>query len=707
MAKLVTGKFSFFVATLLMNQTLAYQENDPLNMSLSELLNVQVTSATKVATALKDAPATMIVISYSDIKNRGYKNLDDVMRDLPAVDLVDVHGTFPLVWAPRGAYGDENKRTLVLIDGIVENNILEGNVLSGPQYSLHNVKRIEVLWGPASALYGANAFSGVINIITKKGADINGTELEYLTGSYDSQAFKFLSGAKFNDFEFSLSGSVLSTDGPVFKERNPNYNSSYVDEAYSLVLRASYNNNRFGFHRFDRPMGYGQFANSANELFGLPLFGYNNSEGQAVDDSLAPTTINGQKGTLWHSVTSSSFVELNQQLSDYQLKQTFYYRETGIEDDSYAYTLLDNEWAFIPFTHESYLWGADLQMDHISDNGNHVIVGLDFENADVEKGYRETFVQQVSPVIRQIGDNRISDTYINKSLYAQYQFSFSEEKSTLYTLGARYDDNNIYGSSFNPRLSVVNKLSEKLTIKTLFSTAFRAPNSFDLFAKTTVRIANPDLKPETTKNFEINLSHQLSPYSFVEYIAFYKQLDDTIVSNVPIGDIDNDGSIDTQNQNTGGANIYGVELRSQFRFSNNSSVFFNLSGQESEINSVENTFQSGFNQEVPNIAKWKANFGVSWYINDRQNTYFAGRYVGSRSTTFSNPRNSIKSYFVADLVWNFEYSKAAELSLRINNLFDATYFDPAVRSANGLNFPTQYEYPGTNLALSITLKFSR
>ena len=65
-------------------------------------------------------------------------------------------------------YGAENLRALLMIDGIVENNILGSNDMAGPAYPLHNVLRIEIVWGPVSALYGENAFGGVINIITKK-----------------------------------------------------------------------------------------------------------------------------------------------------------------------------------------------------------------------------------------------------------------------------------------------------------------------------------------------------------------------------------------------------------------------------------------------------------------------------------------------------------------------------------------------------------
>lgn len=110
-------------------------------------MEVTVTSASRDEQPLARVPASVIVISRTQILERGYQSLDDLVRDLPGIDVVDVQGAFPHIWSPRGAYGDENKRTLLFIDGVVENNRLEGNVLGGPQYSLHNIERVEVLWG--------------------------------------------------------------------------------------------------------------------------------------------------------------------------------------------------------------------------------------------------------------------------------------------------------------------------------------------------------------------------------------------------------------------------------------------------------------------------------------------------------------------------------------------------------------------------------
>src|SRR5678809_1276398 len=98
--------------------------------------------------------------------------------------------------------------------------------MAGPAYSLHNVERIEIIWGPVSALYGANAFGGVINIITKKGADINGLHIESGFGSFNTRIERVSFGIRSGKFEFSAAGSLFDSDGPKFQNRDQQYSGA-------------------------------------------------------------------------------------------------------------------------------------------------------------------------------------------------------------------------------------------------------------------------------------------------------------------------------------------------------------------------------------------------------------------------------------------------------------------------------------------------
>jgi len=313
-----------------------------LQLSLEQLMNIQVVTAAGFEQTAAEAPSTITVITDKQIRERGYEQLEDALRDVPGIDLIHINGYAPTLIYFRGMYGAENLRALLMIDGIVENNILGTNDMAGPAYSLHNVKRIEIIWGPASALYGANAFGGVINIITKKGADIDGFTAEQGFGTFNTSFEKVSLGLRRSKYEFSVAGTLYSSDGPKFTNRDPQYSSSFVDKANSLNAALSYYAKRsrttLGFRTYNTPMGYGTFFNSATSLLGLPSQGYQNRGiiGMVSRD------IRGEKGGVASYFLKTYSLENEFKPNHYfSLLSRVVYRETGSSDDSYLYLTLD------------------------------------------------------------------------------------------------------------------------------------------------------------------------------------------------------------------------------------------------------------------------------------------------------------------------------------------------------------------------------
>src|SRR5207249_9947395 len=94
--------------------------------SLEQLMNIRVVTASKSEQKMSEAPSTILVITSQQIEERGYEELDDALRDIPGIDLVHIYGGFSTIKTFRGMYGDENRRILFLIDGIVENSLNGG-----------------------------------------------------------------------------------------------------------------------------------------------------------------------------------------------------------------------------------------------------------------------------------------------------------------------------------------------------------------------------------------------------------------------------------------------------------------------------------------------------------------------------------------------------------------------------------------------------
>lgn len=137
-----------------------------LGLSLTELMDQPVFLASGVEETLADAPAAMIVVTAEEIARRGYSDLSRVLADLPGFDVVVANGTTHANAYRRGYRTPFTQRTLLMIDGKVDNHLWSHMAQLSRQYPMSDVVRIEVLYGPASAVYGVNAFLGIVNVVT-------------------------------------------------------------------------------------------------------------------------------------------------------------------------------------------------------------------------------------------------------------------------------------------------------------------------------------------------------------------------------------------------------------------------------------------------------------------------------------------------------------------------------------------------------------
>ncbi|HXT21639.1 MAG TPA: TonB-dependent receptor plug domain-containing protein, partial [Thermoanaerobaculia bacterium] len=128
---------------------------------------LQVASVSKTSESLREAPATVVVIGADEIERRGYLDLEQLLHDLPGFDVSRGNGETYSTFYQRGFRSNDNDRLLLLVDGVEQNDIATGVAHVSRQFPIGAVERVEVVYGPASTIYGANAFSGVISIITK------------------------------------------------------------------------------------------------------------------------------------------------------------------------------------------------------------------------------------------------------------------------------------------------------------------------------------------------------------------------------------------------------------------------------------------------------------------------------------------------------------------------------------------------------------
>ena len=186
-------------------------QQDLSNLNIEDLLNVQITSASKKTEKSSEAPASVTVITHEQIERYGYRSLGDALRSVVGFYVTSDRNYDYLGVRGYSMPGDYNTRVLILVDGVRLNDPVYDQAPIGQDLpvDIRSVERIEVIKGPGSALWGDNAMLAVINVITRKAEDINGSRLSQDLGAQATQESFFEFGNSSD--EMQLAGSVAST----------------------------------------------------------------------------------------------------------------------------------------------------------------------------------------------------------------------------------------------------------------------------------------------------------------------------------------------------------------------------------------------------------------------------------------------------------------------------------------------------------------
>ena len=209
-------------------------------MPLEALLNMEVETATKTATGIRQIPNRVLVVTGEEIRRRGYRYLIELVENLPGIQVMNY------VEAETGAH--------VIVRGIWQNNkilvLYNGHKITSPEgkdfifgrhdWSLANVKRVELIFGPASALYGADAVSAVINIVPKDYKDLDGHHVEVNAGYglYNTVESDLSTGFRTGPLQVRVDGAFHHSAGPDFLESYPNYFASLRGDKYKQQMGA-------------------------------------------------------------------------------------------------------------------------------------------------------------------------------------------------------------------------------------------------------------------------------------------------------------------------------------------------------------------------------------------------------------------------------------------------------------------------------------
>ncbi|MGB0863355.1 MAG: TonB-dependent receptor, partial [Saprospiraceae bacterium] len=221
-------------------------------------------SATLFEQSTLDAPATVYVFSQSEIRNNGYQNIQELLEDVPEVEIqrksmIEFKDNIGF----RGITG--NEKFIIFQNGVRISAATGDPHTVHTNYPLNNVKRVEILVGPASAVYGADAFSGLINIITENGEEVNGGRLMGSYGLYNTLDNSFVVGQKIKDLKITASGNFYNSN-------EPDFNNIYSEEFSWFNDQYQTNGNVLADPFFPDTISVGQ---NSNRNFEMPLSSYN------------------------------------------------------------------------------------------------------------------------------------------------------------------------------------------------------------------------------------------------------------------------------------------------------------------------------------------------------------------------------------------------------------------------------------------------
>lgn len=702
-------------------------------MSLSELLELDVITPSRTKQRLIDSPANITVITQLQITQRGYNNLVEVLQDIPGFDFStyeDGGGEYPTHSANRGIGGGPgNPKLLVLLDGVVQNHIaFNWSQLWGEENIFADLDRIEIIQGPGSAAYGANAFSGVIHFITKKQVSMTSSSLDVIAGQDNTRSITFTHHGQFKNININAALKHYTTQGDQGDRYDPQgyfsghewpqmQTQAYVDGNYQTdvnhpsageLMPGGFNTEKniwalrgnvsyFSPEEENRLQGISKLSAGAylwDKEEGLASY-VPNYEYQSWLDTFKS-----------HHTGKHLYFDL-----DYRINQNFlsktrtWYRENRQKPETaFRYTYQFSELTKSYHSFNSQV-GLEEQIEWRHNDESALVLGFRVMQSDkmnqiaslgnMQQGHdaitSSSWLHATQGENKRLGavETQAVDVVNEQALYAIYDSTLSARWN--YSLGLRYDKSDDFGSTLNPRVAFIykmpTKLFEQLNLKFLYGQAFREPSIFEL---TDEFRGNNELKPEEISTYEVImqgswLDDKVSWLDGMSFNAsvFYSDMSD-LITLVPLDGLNGDsGSVYA---NTEQHKVLGYSFSSDLRFTSQFKSYVNYHFNEGD----NGNGYSGIN----NSASHKFNLGLN-YDSDDCNIDIRMNYVGDRTVHPANGyfEHEAPSYTKFNLKVSGKTFSVSGLnmrpSLQIENLFDTQYY--GVGRQDGSSDETEYD----------------
>lgn len=670
-----------------------------LELNLDELMRIPVSTATRRAEPVGAVSGTVLVISLADIRRRGYRNLFELLRDLPGVDVQGYsNATFYNRVAVRGLTG--NNKLLILQDGVRISAPAGEPVPIAGNYPLHHVRQVEVVYGPASAAYGADAVSAVINLITLNSPAQRQVSL-FQTEDVGTEQQVHVSNMA-DAWQWSVSGHSQQQQGPDLQRaypdrypmgdlldlsggtqipaaaRRPYDNRS---ESRSLGLRIA--------HERDFELGLWQ------REFRHPTTAGDRSDLTEYGGYWAYTQRNVWGRGVWTTAERGEW-QLLLDYADYELDNQSHFLNaiTGYRH-GYQYAASER-------------WHGELQWSQALGERDHLVSGVTMEQVsaipkttDLQRPYNPTLSPSAQELSYLGSNNQVPAVlfdvaYDGQGVFVQHQRQWSRQCQTL--AGLRYDRSDIFSGQWMPRVNLSCDTSARWHWHASYAEAFLAPSPYFVwehygtfngmqdaqgrYISPLMHVPNPALRPESVATTELGLRWQPADDWQLFTVLYHNELSDLIglipmaapVSNfVPGGVIQQT----TRNENVGTLRVNGVDLwlRHGLDFGTRGNVqnWLAVSWTDGRLSGA------GGSQALPFVARQKLKLGTSWKLLDNVivtlNLIASDKVPALQSTALPMPAGA-PGYGVVHLHSTINnVIPGLDLVVGVENLLDKRYYN--------------------------------
>ncbi len=702
---------SLLALCLIWTGNVSAQDKSIYELTLKELLNVKVvTAASGFEQKLKRAASNATVITREEWQAMGAVTLADALASVLGVHIAKStinykHNMFSL----RGLSGSFNEQVKLLVDGHHFENAQDSGRFNGFNMPLHNFKRIEIIKGPGSAIYGADAFGGVINLVSYR-SEAAPSNLSIAYGSFNSQSLAFQDHYSISDLKLNFSLDYISSDDDRGRKVERDLQSQLDD-----IFNTNASNAPGAMDEHYQVLSTLTQLQWRNLAVDLQTY-YNFDMGLGVGIAQALDSEGSASSALNRLSVSYALDDWFEQ-GDFDLKLNYY------KGKSRSYLKIFPSGTTLPIGSDGNIdFVSPVGITHFPDGligtpGNNYInrsllltrlfnwqthtvrweVGYHYQ--DFQSLERKNFGPGILDGTQQEVSGALTDVtntpwiFLPSKTRHFYYLSLLDEwdisENLLLNLGARFDHYSDFGSTTNPRIGLNYHFSPTVALKLFSGTAFRAPSYAELYSQNNpVGLGNPNLEAEGVRTLEsgFNLDVLLGDNLYFN-LSLFNYSADNLIRYAFVPEING-----SQAQNIGRQDGYGGEFTMRWKPQNDITVNFHYSKLKAEDNNGSAT------PYVPNTMWY---MDMNWRIDEHWQWYISSKWIKDRWRATSDNRLPVDDYsWVRTKLSYLGLMPGLTLSLSANNLLDSDAREPSSGS-----IVNDYPLAGRQWRLSMDYQF--